>query len=343
MRNMYSHFLVGVLLLLTFISCNNDTEKKEVPDVSNIEVNVEVRRLEQEIFALKSKDEIVKYLIENPEIEQKYFLQAGLYPSRTYLVDALWDFRQKVENDTLKLDADRIFGDFEKQKKEFEQAFKYIKYHFPDFVPPKIYTSVSGFANWGFGGDVIDFGDFIVIGLDYFEGETATYRVPEVPNYILKRYSPDYLVPFTIQILSNRFNKVNANDRTVLSHMIAWGKAYEFVDEVLPYVPDTIKVAYTEQQLVEVNYNEGYIWSHFVENELLYKSERMAVKRYVDDRPTTSEISGESPGRIGRWLGWRIVSSYMKANPEVTLPKLMADDNANKILRQSKYKPLSRK
>lgn len=342
MRNMYSHFLVGVLLLLTFVSCNNDTEK-EVPDVSDIEVNVEVRRLEQEIFALKSKDEIVKYLIENPEIEHKYFLQAGLYPSRAYLVDALWDFRQKVENDTLKLDADRIFGDFEKQKKEFEQAFKYIKYHFPDFVPPKIYTSVSGFANWGFGGDVIDFGDFIVIGLDYFEGETATYRVPEVPNYILKRYSPNYLVPFTIQILSNRFNKVNANDRTVLSHMIAWGKAYEFVDEVLPYVPDTIKVAYTEQQLVEVNYNEGYIWSHFVENELLYKSERMAVKRYVDDRPTTSEISGESPGRIGRWLGWRIVGSYMKANPKITLSELMADDNANKILRQSKYKPLSRK
>ncbi|MBD0404199.1 gliding motility lipoprotein GldB [Flammeovirga sp. EKP202] len=339
---MYSHFLVGVLLLLTFVSCNNDTEK-EVPDVSDIEVNVEVRRLEQEIFALKSKDEIVKYLIENPEIEHKYFLQAGLYPSRAYLVDALWDFRQKVENDTLKLDADRIFGDFEKQKKEFEQAFKYIKYHFPDFVPPKIYTSVSGFANWGFGGDVIDFGDFIVIGLDYFEGETATYRVPEVPNYILKRYSPNYLVPFTIQILSNRFNKVNANDRTVLSHMIAWGKAYEFVDEVLPYVPDTIKVAYTEQQLVEVNYNEGYIWSHFVENELLYKSERMAVKRYVDDRPTTSEISGESPGRIGRWLGWRIVGSYMKANPKITLSELMADDNANKILRQSKYKPLSRK
>ncbi|NME66381.1 gliding motility lipoprotein GldB [Flammeovirga aprica] len=340
MRYIYSHFLVGMLLALTFVSCSDE---KEIPDVSDIQVEVEVRRLEQEIFALESKDQIVKYLIENPEIEQKYFLQAGLYPSRAYLVDALWDFREKAENDTLKLDADRIFGDFEKQKKELEQAFKFIKYHFPDFEPPKVYTSISGFANWGFGGDVLDFGDFIVIGLDYFEGKTATYRVPEVPMYILKRYSPDYLVPFTMQIISNRYNKVNANDRTVLSHMIAWGKAYEFIDEVLPYVPDTIKVAYTAQQLVEVNYNEGYIWSHFVENELLYKSERMTVKRYVDDRPTTSEISGDSPGRIGRWLGWRIVDSYMRAHPKVTLAELMADDNAAKILRQSKYKPLNRK
>lgn len=342
MKHIFTNFLLGVLLLLTSISCNSSLEK-EIPDVSGIEVNVEIRRLEQEIFSLNSKDEIVKFLIENPELEQKYFLQAGLYPSGRYLVDALWDFRQKVENDTLKMDADRIFGNFEKQKKEFEQAFKYIKYYYPDFVPPKIYTSISGFANWSFGGDVLDFGNFIVVGLDYFEGKEATYRVPEVPEYILKRYSPEYLVPFTIQILSNRWNKVNANDRTVLSHMMAWGKTYEFVDFVLPYVPDSIKVGYTQQQLEEVEYNEGYIWGHFVEEELLYNSERMTVKRYVDDRPTTSEISGDSPGRLGRWLGWRIINSYMHSHPNTTLPQLMENNDARKLLQQSKYKPKSRK
>ncbi|WP_281616442.1 gliding motility lipoprotein GldB [Flammeovirga sp. SubArs3] len=336
-------YLLSVLCLMMFTQCDDAENQKEIPDVSNIKVNVEVRRLEQEIFQLKTKDQIVSYLIENPEIEKKYFLQAGLYPNRQILVDAIFDFLSKPENDTLKMDADRVFGDFEGYKKQFESAFKYIKYYYPDFKEPVIYTSVSGFANWGFGGDVLDFGDAIVVGLDYFEGETATYRVPEVPGYILKRYTPEYLVPFTVQMLSNRFNNVNANDRTVLSHMIAWGKAYEFVDDVMPFTPDTVKVGYSLRQLKEVEYNEGFIWGHFVENELLYKSERMTVKRYVDDRPVTSEISGDSPGRLGRWLGWRIVQSYMRSNPEVTLPQLMAEKDARKILQRSKYKPESRK
>lgn len=342
MKIIFPNFLIGLMIITSLISCNDETEK-QIPDVSAIEVNVEVRHLEKEIFSLNSKKEIDQYLIDNPELEKKYFLQAGLFPARSYLIEAIWDFRQKAENDTLKMDSDRVFGNFAKQKKEFESAFKYIKYYYPDFIPPKIYTSVSGFANWGFGGDMLDFGDFIVVGLDYFSGPTATYRVPEVPLYILERYTPKYLVPFSIQILSNRWNKVNTDDRTVLSHMIAWGKSYEFLDCVMPYLADTLKVGYTEKQLEEVKYNEGFIWGHFIENELLYNSERMTVKRYVDDRPTTSEISGESPGRLGRWIGWRIVDNYMKTHQDVTLPQLMEENNANKILRQSKYKPLNRK
>ncbi|MBB6463015.1 gliding motility lipoprotein GldB [Flammeovirga kamogawensis] len=336
-----SKYIFFVFSSLIFIQCGSSDEK-ELPDVSDIKINVEVRHLEQEIFALQSKDEIVKYLIENPEIEKKYFLQAGLYPNRHFLVEAIWDFRNKAENDTLKMDADRIFGNFDVQKKEFEEAFKYIKYYYPDFVPPKVYTSISGFANWGFGGDVLDLGDFIVVGLDYFEGPTASFGVPEVPSYISRRYTPEHLVPFSIQMLSNRFNKVNPNDRSVLSHMIAWGKAYEFVDDVMPYTADSIKTGYTAKELKGVIYNEGYIWSHFVENELLYKTERRTVKRYVDDRPVTSEISGDSPGRLGRWIGWKIVQSYMKTNSEITLPQLMANDNAGKILQRSKYKPKKR-
>ncbi|WP_139263016.1 gliding motility lipoprotein GldB [Flammeovirga pacifica] len=342
MTYLKKYYLLFVLLSTLCFSCQDDTEET-IPDVSNIEVNVEVRHLEDELFALTSRDQIVKYLIENPEIEKKYFLQARLYPTREVLVEALHDFLSKPENDTLRMDAKEVYGDFEPQRKQLETAFKYIKYYYPDFKEPKVYTSVSGFGNWGFGGDVLDFGDMIVLGLDYFTGPTATYTVPETPGYILKRYTKDYIVPFTIQIMSNRYNQVNDKDRTVLAQMIAWGKAYEFVDKTMPYLEDSIKVGYSSRELYEVQYNEGYVWSHFVENELLYKSERMTVKRYVDDRPSTTEISGDSPGRIGRWLGWQIVESYMKNNKEVDFQSMMKEKDARRILQKSKYKPDNRK
>ena len=50
------------------------------------------------------------------------------------------------------------------------------------------------------------------------------------------------------------------------------------------------------------------------------------------------EIDNESPGRIGQWMGWQIVRSFMENNPKVTVQQLIKMD-ANSIFEQSKYKP----
>jgi uncharacterized protein YjaZ len=49
------------------------------------------------------------------------------------------------------------------------------------------------------------------------------------------------------------------------------------------------------------------------------------------------EIDNESPGRVGAWIGWQIVRSYMKNN-EVTVAQLLKT-NAKQIFEKSKYKP----
>ena len=60
---------------------------------------------------------------------------------------------------------------------------------------------------------------------------------------------------------------------------------------------------------------------------------------YLNDGPFTSEISQQSPGRLGMWVGWRIVESYMNHHPEVTLADLLAENDAQHILEHSYYKP----
>jgi uncharacterized protein YneF (UPF0154 family) len=47
----------------------------------------------------------------------------------------------------------------------------------------------------------------------------------------------------------------------------------------------------------------------------------------------------ESPGKIGRWIGWRLVEQYMNQNPEITLDELMKNQNFQEIVKQSGYKP----
>ena len=65
----------------------------------------------------------------------------------------------------------------------------------------------------------------------------------------------------------------------------------------------------------------------------------MDKKHYVEERPSIPEIGNKCPGRIGQWLGWKIVKAYMKNNPDVSLADLMAEKDAKKIFDHSRFKP----
>jgi len=71
----------------------------------------------------------------------------------------------------------------------------------------------------------------------------------------------------------------------------------------------------------------------------LFKTESLVLTSYLNDGPFTSEVSQDSPGRLGIWLGWRIAESYMEHNENVSLQELMAEPDAQKILELSFYKP----
>ena len=62
---------------------------------------------------------------------------------------------------------------------------------------------------------------------------------------------------------------------------------------------------------------------------------------YLTDGPFTPGLGdkSESAPKLGIWIGWQMVKKYMVENPDVTLQKLMADTDAQKILTKSKYKP----
>ncbi len=83
------------------------------------------------------------------------------------------------------------------------------------------------------------------------------------------------------------------------------------------------------------------MWRHFIENEMLYSEDPKLNIRFIAPAPFSKfylEIDNDSPGRVGAWIGWQIVRSYMKNNNNVTLPELLKT-NAKEIFEKSKYKP----
>jgi hypothetical protein len=234
------------------------------------------------------------------------------------------------------MEAKDHFGDMTDLKAEFEQAFSYIHYYYPDFKAPKIKTIVTGF-----GGSEMYVGEKeIIIGMDFYLGPEGKYQPQGIPQYILKRYDIPYIVPATILLYADRFLREDPKDNTMVADMIYYGKKYYFAKNMMPCTPDSLLIWYDGTELANVDENKDLLWYHFLENELLYETNHIIKKKYMDERPNITEIGSECPGRIGAWIGWDIINNYKERNKEITLQQLMANPNAKEILEKAKYNPL---
>ena len=73
---------------------------------------------------------------------------------------------------------------------------------------------------------------------------------------------------------------------------------------------------------------------------MLFSDEQKLASRFIDAAPFSKfylEIDNDSPGQIGRWIGWQIVRSFMENN-DGTLEQMLKMD-AKEIFEKSKYKP----
>jgi uncharacterized protein YjaZ len=122
--------------------------------------------------------------------------------------------------------------------------------------------------------------------------------------------------------------------------MINSGKELYLKDILLPNYSDAERIGYTEKQVKWCQENESYMWEYFVSNKLLYSTESKLPNRFINLAPFSKfylEIDNETPGRVGQWVGWQIVRSYMQNN-EVSVVQLLKADPTD-IFEKSKYKP----
>ena len=321
-------FMGCYMLFATYVkSC------KGLSSIDNIAVHLEVKRLERTLFASRTKEEISHFLQENQPFVQQ-FLGAATPSHESELIDKLYAMVQDTAMHNLYKEVQHVFRDFSGIQHQLEQAFQYVRYYYPSFEVPQVVTFITGM-----GSDLYISDNLIVIGLDFFLGEGARFRPINLPAYILRTYQPAYIVPKITLLLSQRFNKIEDTDHTLLSDMLYYGKSYYFTKTMLPSVEDSIILGYTPEQLADTEKHQAIVWEHFIEHELLYETNHIIKERYMGDRPFTAEIGPGCPGRIGAWLGWEIVKQYKRLNPKVGLSTLMSNPNAQQLFVRSKYRP----
>jgi gliding motility-associated lipoprotein GldB len=330
------------LICLSILSCNN----KKTPDISKINLNTKIERFDIEFGEINSANISEK----TPELRKKYswfyddymekIILAGVSSDTAYFSN-LRLILQNPDYLELKNSVDKTFPDLKKQELEINKAFKYIKYYYPEQKLPRLISFLSGFAVQTPIGN-----DYIGIGLDMFLGKNGERFYPalreSIPAYIARRFNPDNICPRVIEtLIREELLPEQDKDRDLLSKMIYNGKILYMMDAVMPEISDTLKIGYTKEQLNWCKEYESGIWAYFIENNLLYESDYLKIQKYLAEAPFTPGIGEKSNSapKLGIWTGWQIVKKYMNKNPELSLQHLMLEEDAQKILTESKYKP----
>ena len=123
--------------------------------------------------------------------------------------------------------------------------------------------------------------------------------------------------------------------------MIYQGKFLYAMYCLLPENADSIKIGYDKGKIELCINNEPQIWTHLIDQELLYNTDIRAYSGVLVEAPFSKGVNvpQEAPAKIAVWAGWQIIRLYMDKHPDVSLAKLLADLNHDKILRESGYKP----
>ena len=302
---------------------------------------VQIVRFDSALLSIRADqaaEDVRRLYADYPEFMPEYVEQAlGVNARDTdYLAEALPLFISDTVYGFSKTNrlVQQTFADMRPIARELSRAFTRLSYLYPDLYLPQLYTFVSGFN-----ASVLFLEDGnMAVGLDMYLGSDYPYYNQVVYNYQKQTMRPECIAADVVSgYLFANFPFASSKGR-LIDNMLYRGKLM-YVCSTLLDDPDYEVMGYTKEQWQWCEKYERQVWNRMMDKRDLFKSEQMLLTSYLNDAPFTSEISQEAPPRIGTWIGWRIAESYMEHHPEVSLQELIANNDAEQILRDSYYKP----
>lgn len=305
-----------VFLCILLISC---TDVYRTPDeILDIEMDITVKRFDQDfLHAPKENFDGLK----------------GKYP---YLNDLNW---RADKEDTLVIEmleeSIKVFPDFSKEKDDLELLFKHIKFYFPEFKKPEVVTLTSSVD---YRNKVVLADTLLFVSVDTYLGSDHKYY-ESIPNYITKNLNKKQLISDASALYARKYLPKN-KPRYFIDQLVYFGKILYLQDLFTPFDLECNRIGYTQDELDWAKANEEMIWSYFVKNDMLYNTDKSLSNRFIADAPFSKfylEIDNQSPGMLGKYIGWQIVRSFMKKN-DVSLRELCSI-SGEELFNKSKYKP----
>lgn len=219
-------------------------------------------------------------------------------------------------------------------KSEINDGFRHLKFYFPKGkLPNKVFFINSLYVNSVFCSE-----NEVGIGLERYLGEN-TDVIQELPTqeffqWMKEGMNQDFLVRdvLTTWIFTHYFQP---SEGTLVEQMIHWGKVFYLLEACLPDQPKHVIIRYTKTDYDWALKNEYQAWKYLVSQELVFSKNERDISNFLNEGPFTVGLPEKGPDRIGQYLGWKIVHSYMEQNENISLKQLL-NTPYNQILQSYK-------
>ncbi|MBM3435144.1 MAG: hypothetical protein FJY07_02875 [Bacteroidetes bacterium] len=323
----------SLLILIFSASCRSGNDRFITDIKLPVIEQVKILRYEQALFSINRshlKEELLRI---QPNF--RMFLDGDL--NDTLNLSRIANFLDDTLLQHTFSDCRKAFDDITWLETELTQAFAHYHYYYPDRALPDVYTYISGFD---YENPVMLLENHLLIAVDMYLGDTyLRYKNLGLPGYIIHRFNPEYVVSDCVKELATTENDPRQSGTYLLDLMLAEGKQMWFCKAMIPEIHDSILLDYSAENLQWLEKHEPEVWAFMIENKMLYSQDLQNIKKLIGEAPFTSYFGNDSPPRLGRYIGWKIIESYMNRNPEVSLQELLRSFNAQEILNQSGYKP----
>jgi len=297
---------------LFFISCNNYNK-------NNFKI-AEIERFEKSFFE-NDLDSIDNLISDYP----------FLFPSQFSIQD--WvnirqdELRNEIFSETIEIYQDQYLV------QNLSELYHNLNKYFSDFRYPRSITLNNGID---YDYRIIYRDDMLLISLDCFLGESRFYS--DIPLYQKSKMNKNYLFRDIAEkiVLSLA---IYPHERQFINRAIYYGKIMYFIENALGF--ETLKVfKYDNDQINWLNNNEKVVWTKLIESEILFSTSNSYYENLILENPYSkfgTQLDYLIPPMVGKWIGYKIVESYIKTNNKNIVDILEMDEY--ELYLNSNYNP----
>ncbi|MDT0684797.1 gliding motility lipoprotein GldB [Autumnicola psychrophila] len=313
--------ILFILSITALIACDSKSDVEK--EIEKIQVDFEVMRFDKR-FADATPGKLGTLKEEFP------FFFPPQYHDSVWINKISDTIQQEINTEVAE-----AYPKFSEVEDELQSLFQHVKYYFPTFEVPDVYTVTS---EVDYKNKVIYTGSKLLISLDTYLGEDHPFYMG-IQEYLKKNFEKAQIVPDAATAIAQEYVP-RPKSRTFLAHMIYYGKILYLKDIWIPFKSDAEKMGYTEEELEWARKNEAQTWRYFVEKEVLFDTNSELYTRFLYPAPFSKFyllLDSETPDRLGQYIAWQMLRQYMDKN-DVSIQEML-DASAEELFNDANYKP----
>lgn len=190
-------------------------------------------------------------------------------------------------------------------------------------LPPRRYAQVV----WGRMESVLFVDSVMLVALNHYLGaEYPGYdRFPVYQRMLKEPAQLPYDLAEALVATAYPYS-ATGEDATLKARMLYEGALAYARMALVPHATEAAVLGYNDQDYRWLTDNADALWTDIIAAKTLYDTSESTISRYIAPAPAVNVNGHNYPGRVGRFMGYRMVADYLRDHPDTSLSTLLSPD-----------------